>query len=306
MPGTSEAFRFGVTGDSRGYVDSATGANVWAIAQRRLAESMIDFEVFTGDAVVIGTEQAGWNGFFEAADGDFAVTELFASTPLMMTNGNHEDLAVAYLAQFAWPQDVSDEEIAQGEEWYSFDYGNAHFVVLNDTVVDDEVIAGAQRSWLEADLTAVDREITPWIFAVHHRPFYTCGSTHGADGGLRAAWQPVYDRFAVDIVFNGHNHVYERTHPIRGLDAAGDGIVVPAEGATGIPQIVDGTPNGTLYVLTAGAGAPLYPVGTDCPTSFVGESVRNYAVVEIEGRSLTLTAYETGTDRVIDTFTYVK
>lgn len=299
VAGSTEPFSFGVTGDSRGYED-----NAFAISQHRLLDRAVDFELFSGDAVVIGSAQAQWDQFFTQVEGTFSVEDFLATRPLMMANGNHDLLSVNYLAQFALPQDESDGEIGQGEEWYSFDYGNAHFVVLNDTVLDDAILGNQEAAWLDADLAAVDRTMTPWVFVMHHRPFYTCQSTHSPDTSLRAAWQPIFDRYHVDFVLAGHNHVYERSAPIQGLDGS-EGRVAP-QGANGIPVISAGVPSGTIYMVAAGVGAPLYPVNTTCPTSLEGESVRNYVVFEVADRTIHMTAYDALTNTVLDEIEYTK
>lgn len=299
-PGSTEPFSFGVTGDSRNNME-----NSWPISQRRLLEAGIDLQIFSGDAVFLGPNQNDWRLFFEAADGDFEIQDLFARVPFMMANGNHDALAVNYVAQFAFPQDESPGERAQGEEWYSFDYANAHFVMLNDTVTDSAVIGGAQATWLRQDLMAVDRERTPWIFVVHHRPFYTCRSTHAPYTEAQVAWQPVFDEFAVDMVFTGHNHVYERSRPIRGLEG-GQGVVAPS-GSNAVPTYdPSGLPTGTVYVVAAGVGAELYEVADDCTTSYTAQSIRPYVIVSIEDRTLTYTAYSAMDGTVIDSFTVTK
>lgn len=302
--GSTEAWSFGVTGDSRNNVD-----NAWPLSQKRLFDRGIDLEVFSGDAVFLGALQTDWDEFFEATADGFGISDLHARVAFMPSNGNHDNLAVNYLSQFALPQEVSADERGQGEEWYSFDYANAHFVVLNDTVSDDAVLAGAQATWLEADLAAVDRARTPWVFAVHHRSFYTCESNHSPDLDLRAAWQPIFDRHDVDIVFSGHNHVYERSRPVRGL-ADGEGVVAEAtpEGVPVFARLGDGSggPSGTLYVVAGAVGAPLYDVSTACAHTFGATPEPNYGIVELEGRTLTWTSRNVLTDAVIDSFTYSK
>lgn len=298
--GSTQPFSFGVTGDSRNNLE-----NSWPISQRRLDEAGVDFQVFSGDAVFLGANQADWRQFFEASVDDFDVTDFLARAPFMMANGNHDQLALNYVAQFAFPQEVSEGERAQGMEWYSFDYGNAHFVILNDTVNDSAVLAGGQARWLREDLARVDRTRQPWIFVSHHRPFYTCRSTHSPDTALRAAWQPIFDEFSVDFVLTGHNHVYERSTPIRGLEG-GEGVVA-ATGTNGVPTYdMAGLPSGTVYVVAAGVGAELYEVSSECTTSFTSMSVRPYVIFEVEGRALTYTAYDAMSGGVLDQFTLTK
>ena len=292
--GAAELFRFAVTGDARNAPD------VFAEIQAALFARGVDFELFSGDAVILGPNQPEWDMFFSATSGADAVEDVLARLPFMAANGNHDGLAVNYLVQFALPEELSTGERAP-EEWYAFDYANAHFVVLNDTTASDDVISGDERDWLVADLSAVNRATTPWIFVMHHKPAYSCATAHGSDVALRSAWQPVFDQYAVDFVFNGHDHDYERSKPIRGFDTGStNGSLAPA-GPGGIPV----AESGTVYVVAAGAGAPLYGVDLDCYHTELAESVRNYVIVEVEGRTVRFDAYRIdGT--TLDSFEYTK
>jgi hypothetical protein len=302
--GTTEAWSFAATGDSRGNEE-----NAWAIAQEHVLARGVALQVFSGDAVALGNVQEQWNEeFFGPSNGTFQMSDSLAQIPLMMANGNHDLLATNYLAQFAFPQEQSEGESAAGEEWYSFDYGNAHFVFLNDTVFMPAVIAGAERAWLEADLRAADanRANVPWIFVVHHKPLYTCLSNHSANIDLRTAWQPLFDQYHVDMVIAGHNHVYERSRPIYGLTGV-EGNVAATEGSNYEPRVVGGVPSGTVYVVAAGVGAPLYRVGTDCSTATpAGQPVRNYMVIDVEDRTLHARVFRALDDMQIDEFGWTK
>lgn len=300
--GAATAWSFGVTGDSRGEnLTAGPGDNAWAIAQHHMGDRGVDFEVFTGDAVYIGTSQPLWNTWFEGMDGTFAVQDFISHHPLLMSNGNHDLLTINYLAQFAMPQEASPGELADGEEWYSFDYANAHFVVLNDTTTSGRTVTGAEATWLEADLSAVNRATTPWIFVIHHMTFYTCGTggAHAPNTVARSAWQPIFDAHHVDFVLAGHNHFYQRSYPINGIDT------VVAHESSGAPTIMGGQPSGTIYVVAGGAGAPFYGVST-CPQIQVGMAVRNYMTFEITDRTIAMTTHDGLTDAVIDTMTYTK
>ncbi|TQJ90206.1 hypothetical protein FBY22_0979 [Streptomyces sp. SLBN-31] len=74
-------------------------------------------------------------------------------------------------------------------------------------------------------------------------------STHASDGGVRAEWLPLFARHQVDLVINGHNHVYERTDAVRG---GAVGRAVPIGAST------DPTRDGTVYVTAGGGGRDLY------------------------------------------------
>lgn len=91
----------------------------------------------------------------------------------------------------------------------------------------------------------------------HHCAYST--STHASDGGVRAAWLPLFTRHRVDLVINGHNHVYERTDAIRDGEV---GRVVPVGGDT------DPTRDGIVYVTAGGGGKDLYSFPTGVPDSY--------------------------------------
>jgi hypothetical protein len=269
-PGGSEYdVNFVVVGDSR--PDAADPSNFprdWRMIQQRIASVSAmrqpDFQLFTGDAVSLGLVQSEWDQWFEAA------RDTLANMPWVFVHGNHEGIHVNYLAQFAQPQD-------HGELYFSFDYGPIHFVVLNDSPPAPDAlgrISGEYAAWLEADLRAVDRSRTPWVIATHHKGPYTT-STHSDDtdvGVVRSAWTPLYDRYHVNVVLNGHDHSLHVTRPLR----------------AGMPTTAA---MGTVYVVSGGAGAPLYGVRSDTMLYQHVESTLNFVMVHATERVLELTPY---------------
>ncbi|MFO0564096.1 MAG: metallophosphoesterase family protein [Polyangiaceae bacterium] len=293
-PGSAEKFKFALVGDSR------SGADIFAQIQEKLSGEGVDFEVFSGDFVDNPQNQTHWEALFDGKSGSFTTQQMLASRPLMPVNGNHDNLTAYYVGQFALPQEQSTGELAQGEEWYSFDYGNAHFLMLDSEATD----LSAQVDFMRADMKKVDRQKTPWVFAVFHTTPYTCGSTHKSDSDEpRAKWQPVFDELEVDMVLTGHVHNYQRTVPIRGFKpGTTDGAPAQAT-ANGVP--VKGS--GTLYVVSGGASGDLYGVDppASCYFSQVTEKVHHYVVIEIEGKTLRYKALRLdGTE--LDKFEYGK
>lgn len=133
---------------------------------------------------------------------------------------------------------------------YSFVYGNVGVVALDANDVSYEIQAnfghtgGKQTKWLEkklAELRAA-KGIDFVVVYFHHCAYST--SSHASDGGVRAEWLPLFEKHQVDLVINGHNHVYERTDAIRGGEV---GRTVPVGGAT------DPTRDGIVYVTAGGA-----------------------------------------------------
>ncbi len=260
---------FAVSGDSR---DNFT---TWRQVQERVVmdAQQPDFQIFTGDAVLLGTLQGAWQQWFTGAAGSQAVM------PWMMAHGNHDALAINYLMQFAQPQVDAPE---QSELYFSFDYGPVHLIFLNDTPLRDDYagnVAGTQLTWMRADLTRAraNRARVPFLVAVHHKPCFG-SSRHSSTTDtvfVRTTWAPVFDEFGVDLVLNGHEHDFELS---KELDGRG--------------QEVSGR-RGTRYIVAAGAGAQLYELQDGTPRSWSAyyESVVNFLRIHATMTRLEVTPY---------------
>lgn len=191
-----------------------------------------------------------------------AQTESVAkSVPWMVTTGNH-DMEAWYSpngyggqsARWALPSNGFDHRRSPGV--YSFVYGNVGVVALDANDVSYEITAntgysgGRQTAWLERRLRELRarRDLDFVVVFFHHCAFSTTNG-HASDGGVRDAWLPLFEKHQVDLVINGHNHVYERTDAIRRKRV---GRAVPIGGTT------DPTRDGTVYVTAGGAGKSLY------------------------------------------------
>lgn len=126
------------------------------------------------------------------------------------------------------PSDVATQaagNLGSGNMWYSFDNGMVHYVVYDtETDISDAPDAwfptgpfgspGEQLQWIEADLAAVNRSITPWVIAIGHRPFYTEAGSYFVCDACREAFEAIFNRHGVDLVINGHHHLFERYTPM--------------------------------------------------------------------------------------------
>ena len=95
-----------------------------------------------------------------------------------------------------------------GERYRTFRKGNVRFFVLDTNYLDPE-----QLKWLEKELEASGSD---WKIPYFHHPLYTA-ATRGPVLEARAALEPLFEKYGVDVVFTGHEHVYERIHPQKGI-----------------------------------------------------------------------------------------
>ena len=245
-PGTAAPFSFGVMGDSR------DGQDIMGALFRQMDAQAPDFYATTGDMVGSGADVDEWKEWFAWS------TERYSYRPIVPVQGNHEFHAQPFYALIALPGN---------EQWYSFDYANAHFVILSDTQAkaDDLEI---QADWLAEDLAASDQD---WKIVMHHRPAWSSSDVHGSDAVLQDLWSPIEEFGDVRLDLAGHDHAYERFVPLKG----------------GMPF-----PGGTTYVVTGGAGAPLYSNVGALSNSSVVYVGYHYVVVAIDGTRMVLTAYD--------------
>jgi hypothetical protein len=193
-------------------------------------------------------------------DSFFATMESTASqVPWMFSLGNHEMepwySPNGYGADFS-RMDFPTNGPSVSPGTYYFIYGNVAVISLDPNDVSYEIPAnfgytdGAQTTWLEQTLTSLraNSAVDFVVVFFHHCAFCTC-TTHASDGGVRQFWVPLFDKFNVDLVINGHNHIYERTDPIQN----GSPTTAAPIGST-----VEPATQGTTYICCGGAGKSLY------------------------------------------------
>jgi predicted phosphodiesterase len=96
-----------------------------------------------------------------------------------------------------------------GQRYYTYTRNNVRFVVLDSTQLDAK-----QLQWLETTLVNAKE---PWKICYFHHPLYSNAARHGSSVDLRVILEPIFVRYDVDVVFSGHDHVYERIKPQNGI-----------------------------------------------------------------------------------------
>lgn len=149
--------------------------------------------------------------------------EQMFNTTFFYAIGNHDsyDNQFDFFDAFHLPTN----SVTGGEDFYSFDHGDAHFVILDsDLETGHDYRPGSpQYNWLEQDLRATKR---PWKFLFFHHTIRT-SSIHGADDynrngildsvELQASIGALAEKYGVQIIFNGHDHGYEKFNLINGV-----------------------------------------------------------------------------------------
>jgi hypothetical protein len=229
--------------------DSGTGGEYQRAVLDQMFTVPFDFVLHMGDmAYSSGTLGQLEDQYFDVYP---ALIKSFSVFPIA---GNHEHGsagAAPFRQVFVLPENGAPAGV---ELYYSFDWGNVHFVAL-----DTELTNAAQAAWLDADLAATDK---PWKIVFGHKPPYSSGE-HGNYGAFRTQFGPIIQKHGVQLVLNGHDHDYERTMPV----------------------------DGTIYVVTGGGGRHLRPVGSSSFTAF-SEDVHHFVSVEVHSNELLLHAID--------------
>ena len=96
-----------------------------------------------------------------------------------------------------------------GKEYYRFKKGNVAFYSLNSNYMDPK-----QVKWLESELA---KDTSDWKICFFHHPPYSSAKKHGSDDQLREVVEPIFIKYGVNVVLTGHDHVYERIKPQKGI-----------------------------------------------------------------------------------------
>jgi hypothetical protein len=208
--------------------------------------------------------------------------------PWMPAAGNHENELgngpigyQAYQTYFSLPQAAGQTDVTRGL-WYAFTVGSVRVISLaNDDIAYQDggssyvrgYSEGAQKAWLEKELAAArgDHDIDWIVVCMHQVAISTVDKFNGADLGIREEWVPLFDKYGVDLVVCGHEHHYERSHPIRGREQ--NDTLTPMPAATA-KDVID-TTKGTVHMVIGGGGtsAPSNTLFFDPPQCRVITSV---------------------------------
>jgi 3',5'-cyclic AMP phosphodiesterase CpdA len=188
-----EPFRFAVIGDNG--TGSREQYEVGATMAAVHARSPFSLVLMLGDNLYGRQEAADFADKFERPYRAL----LDARVLFRATLGNHDDPGQIDYPSFGM----------NGQRYYTFVERGVRFISIDSLRLDT-----AQQAWIERVLT-LSRE--PWKIAFFHYPLYSNASRHGSDVELRVLLEPILVRHGVNVVFSGHDHIYERVKPQKGI-----------------------------------------------------------------------------------------
>ena len=231
--------RFVVYGDNR----TDHEAHERVVASVRQAEA--DVLLNTGDMVYLGSERDDWQIFFSIAQ------PLLSEVALFPVLGNHElarqGRGIANYRHYVRTPGLEERT------YYVFDWGPLRFLMLDSN--DDWERGGPQWQWVEAELERAQRDdgIVHLFAALHHGPISS--GRHGPNPRMaRSGADRLLADGGVELVFSGHDHLYER-----------------------------GDADGLKYIVSGGGGAPLYPWNRRLPAQLAFDPVHHHVRVDVQG-----------------------
>ena len=314
--GMAQPTRIWVLGDS-GTADANAGA-VRDAYVNRTGSQYTDLWLMLGD-----------NAYSNGTDSEYQAAvfnmypDMLRISPLWPTLGNHDGASADSATQtgpyyniFKLPSQGEAGGLASGTEaYYSFDFGNIHFICL-ESHETNRAVNGTMMTWLQSDVNSTSKD---WIIAFWHHPPYSKGS-HNSDTEsqlieMRQNALPILEQAGVDLVLTGHSHSYERSFLIDGhygssttfsssMKKDGGSGRVDGTGAYEKPTDGLGPHEGAVYVVAGSSGQASGGL-LNHPAMYISLNSLGSMILEVNGSRLDATFIDqAGTTR--DYFTLIK
>lgn len=263
--------------------------------------SDISFLLSAGDQVNGSSDEGQYDGYLDH--------DVLTGLPAATVVGNHDSGSNAYGQHFNIANESEEfGTTAAGGDSY-FVCNKVLFLVLNS----NDMSVAEHKAFMEQAIAASASQNIQWKVVVFHHSLFTVAS-HAMDsyitnpGGFKTQLVPVLKELDIDVVLQGHDHVYCRTYMMDGLNPIIDSDKYEyANGRDAAPTAVN-DPDGILYVTAnSGSGSKTYNIWTDVDFPFSAvqnqEHVANVSKVSVSDKQFTVTTYRTTDMSVVDSFT---
>lgn len=240
----SDSFEFLTIADIQGMIQSMYDESHEAVSALLKDERVngYDFILNAGDMCDNGKNFGQWGMALNTYQ------DLTINTSVFFTSGNHENNTGAMARYFNYTENKDGNVQAISGEYYSFDYANAHFTVLDTNDATSDGLGAEQLTWLKNDLANTNAK---WKFVLMHKSLYSAGS-HAFDGeviAMRTQLTKLFAENGVNVVFGGHDHTYTETYLVDK-----DGKVVDKTDGKGVRY----TGDGVMYITLGTLGTKFY------------------------------------------------
>ncbi len=279
-----------------------------AAVMHKAVETMPEYEfvVNLGDFVNDCTNEE-WDSYFR----NFAFSNM--NTTLIPVAGNHEGNLQWFKFNNMFNIGAAENSATVTGCYYSFDWGDAHFAVLNSN--DMYPMSASQINWLKNDMNSSDPQ---WKIVMAHRALYSAGKNINKPDTviMRNLLLPVIDELGIDIVFAGHDHMYYRSQPVK--DEKIQTASTVTELYNGKETVFALNPDGTTHILPSTAGTKRYGVNEDAMPPILENAALArdtkeggvFATVSLDSEHFVYNAYlvndETGEKVLIDSYAIKK
>lgn len=255
--------------------EAAFGADTVARAVETAGEDEVDFILHTGDFVEIAEVEDEWIDIIEQSK------ETFSQYAVASVAGNHDEYTMGRYGEYLPPivgkfnEHINvpvENDAISGGSYYSFDYNNVHFVILNsndnkedaEDNPDGKAFGKAQLEWAREDITQARENGADWVVLAYHKPIFSKSYHSLQDSDVQAVreeFMQLIDELDVDLALQGHDHVLSATYPLNFVPTEenfSNGVVsdVEAVDVDGVDTFVN--PEGTIFILPNTGGTKTY------------------------------------------------
>ena len=264
-----------------------------------------EFILHTGDIVEWSKYESYWDSMINTNK------KYFAGMPVMALSGNHETTyrngTSEIYKHFNYDIPSRFKQNASKGFSYSYDYGNTKFIMLNTNNLVNNKLSDADYNWLADTLKYNDKK---WTIVSMHHPMYSVGSW-GADPSknavslsLREQLSDLFAQEGVDLVLQGHDHVYSNTYPI----GVGGTVQTDYESETIKGVTYHKNPNGVIYAMHGPSGNQLRDENSNLESKYYeyhsGSGKASWAEIEVTDSLLTVKVYNYNAGQTKLAFSY--